>query len=271
MDALNPTVMVMTGNVVRNRFNKLAEMNSREQSSTSPASINGGFSSGASIVMEPANLVASAASVAPSVAVAVPTTATTIQFQSPYNSNAKPPATHYNYNNNVNDNKDHNYEYSPEFYNSNSYPNQTLHSVISNDKRYNYHQEQQPAAQQQQLHHFSNTHAESSSPWSYRSPLSSASSSSFSTSSHNNHPGSSTYSSWATPRPSRISGSNYFDVDDGDNGGDYTRGESYYTRINWVFYPMQSFRISSSQKLFLHLQTIEWSVHFGWLLFVHSF
>ncbi|XP_036325121.1 transcription factor mef2A [Rhagoletis pomonella] len=78
MDAMNPTVMVMTTNVVRNRNTKLAEMNSREQS-TSPAST---FTSGANIVLQPEDLV-SAAAVNP-VAAAVPAVSSVKLQTSPY-------------------------------------------------------------------------------------------------------------------------------------------------------------------------------------------
>ncbi|XP_049303442.1 putative uncharacterized protein DDB_G0279653 [Bactrocera dorsalis] len=77
MEAMNPTVMVMTTNMVRNRNTKLAEMNSREQSS-SPASA---FTSGANIVVAPETLVSAGSS---SVAAGAPgLTSVTLQT-SPY-------------------------------------------------------------------------------------------------------------------------------------------------------------------------------------------
>ncbi|KAM7344118.1 uncharacterized protein ACRADG_010951 [Cochliomyia hominivorax] len=86
MDAMNPTVMVMTTNIIRNRFNKMGEMNSREQSS-------GYSSSGANIVMQPADLVAAAAQSS------LPANMESVNLQSPYSSsNAvsfnKPTETH---------------------------------------------------------------------------------------------------------------------------------------------------------------------------------
>ncbi|XP_050329439.1 myb-like protein Q [Bactrocera neohumeralis] len=77
MEAMNPTVMVMTTNMVRNRNTKLAEMNSREQSS-SPASA---FTSGANIVVAPETLVSAGSS---SVAAGAPGLASVTLQTSPY-------------------------------------------------------------------------------------------------------------------------------------------------------------------------------------------
>ncbi|XP_014086734.2 CAR1 transcription factor [Bactrocera oleae] len=77
MEAMNPTVMVMTTNMVRNRNTKLAEMNSREQSS-SPASA---FTSGANIVVQPETLVSAGSS---SVAAGAPGLASVTLQTSPY-------------------------------------------------------------------------------------------------------------------------------------------------------------------------------------------
>ncbi|XP_065367030.1 uncharacterized protein LOC135959859 [Calliphora vicina] len=80
MDAMNPTVMVMTTNVIRNRFNKMGEMNSREQSPSYS-------SNAANIVVNPADLVAAAAQL-PSKA---QSTGPSVNLQSPYSNN---PATY---------------------------------------------------------------------------------------------------------------------------------------------------------------------------------
>lgn len=78
MDAMNPTVMVMTTNIIRNRFNKMGEMNSREQ--------NSGYSSNsANIVMQPADLVAAAAAQSPT---SMDSARPSVNIQSPYSSNA---------------------------------------------------------------------------------------------------------------------------------------------------------------------------------------
>lgn len=60
MEAMNPTVMVMTAKTARNRNNKLAEINSREQSTSSASA----FTSGANIVVQPEDVVSAAAAAA---------------------------------------------------------------------------------------------------------------------------------------------------------------------------------------------------------------
>lgn len=58
MDSMNPTVMVMTTDIRRSSLNKMGDMNSREQHSVSPGVVATG---GANLVMQPADMLASAA------------------------------------------------------------------------------------------------------------------------------------------------------------------------------------------------------------------
>lgn len=75
MDAMNPTVMVMTTNVIRNRFNKMGEMNSREQK-------------------PPASNIASVMHQAPDLTVAAAAAQANSVLQTPYSNNV--PTNPYN-------------------------------------------------------------------------------------------------------------------------------------------------------------------------------
>ncbi|XP_061392108.1 uncharacterized protein LOC133327604 [Musca vetustissima] len=57
MDSMNPTVMVMTTDIRRSSLNKMGDMNSREQGSSAGVVASGG----ANLVMQPADMLASAA------------------------------------------------------------------------------------------------------------------------------------------------------------------------------------------------------------------
>ncbi|XP_023301765.2 serine/threonine-protein kinase CLA4 [Lucilia cuprina] len=178
MDAMNPTVMVMTTNVIRKSFNKMGDMNSREQSS-------GYNPNSANIVMQPADLVAAAAAQAPS---KVQSTGPSVNLQSPYSnnpgSNNKPveqalpavsyptqqqPSPQYNYNTPepevpISYSKPHNHDthkpdhfehmpYYPPQQQTHSYNNQTL--VAQHNPPY-----KQPALEQQYNYHHTEYNAQ---------------------------------------------------------------------------------------------------------------
>ncbi|KAH8398638.1 hypothetical protein KR215_003701 [Drosophila sulfurigaster] len=156
---MNPTVMVLTSSGSRNRFNKLAEMNSREQTS-SPASTTASASASASASWQLGAIASSAV---------VPVIVTpAVTLHTPYSSGLvtnKPPvsqshsyqqqsAPHHHQHHHPDDdyNYGHHTPYSGSPSSADFYPNRThIDQSLRPDSDY-YHHHQQQQHQQQQEH-----------------------------------------------------------------------------------------------------------------------
>ncbi|XP_030369417.1 uncharacterized protein LOC115620353 [Scaptodrosophila lebanonensis] len=173
MATMNPTVMVLTATNGRNRFNKLAEMNSREQSSSSTAS-SATSSWLASETMEGAALTP-LASAAPAVPIVTPA----VTLQSPYSPNKQQqhskPAQAYNHYA-QHDDDDYNYGQRTPYSQSQSQSQSDVHATSTHSGADFYpnrtHIDQQRPTDYYQ-HHYSNYpdrhhYTDPGYPWSYR-------------------------------------------------------------------------------------------------------
>ncbi|XP_037943568.1 homeobox protein 2 [Teleopsis dalmanni] len=271
MEAMNPTVMVMTAGVSRNRFNKLAEMNSREQSS-SPAAT---FSSGGKIVVQPEDLISAAGGSSALVSNAG-LVSPTVKLQSPYESHESSSQSQSQSNshttssissssggsnsnggnsntdahrkptvNNFNNNEPPSFfdvpqRPRPEFYDPmQSYPNRTLGiSAYNNDNnnRNNYYQQYQQQHQHQQQHYQrykqqQTSAADNYAPWSYGAASSSSIDYPATSNRHGNRFSSSGYPSGNSPWSSGASPDHVSGSNYFDDEYDRRYGDAHYTRF----------------------------------------
>ncbi|EDV54193.1 uncharacterized protein LOC6555302 [Drosophila erecta] len=132
MADMNPTVMVLTASGTRNRFNKLAEMNSREQTSTTATE------SAAAAAVAAASSWNHQAALVPAVEPSVPPSivAPTVVLQSPYSGHTelanKPP-----------------HQYQPPAPNPQQKPHdyRPTHHLVADDDVYNYNGQRRPPPQ----------------------------------------------------------------------------------------------------------------------------